>query len=174
MAKAGARSLFAAMILLAWVRKPQFSWRPTQWGAALAYTFTVCSFIIATDRTTAANAIFLQYTAPIYVAVLGHHVLGERTRRRVEIACLTIGAVAVGYLAFWANRFTYDSWAFGEVAQGLLPLPIWIPQASFALGSILLWIAVLDELVIVLRGAKPSYVAAVEERHARGDFSSDV
>ena len=100
--------------------------------------------------------------------------LGERARRRVEIACLAIGAVAVGYLAFWANRFTYDSWAFGEVAQGLLPLPIWIPQASFALGSILLWIAVLDELVIVLRGAKPSYVAAVEERHARGDFSSDV
>lgn len=100
--------------------------------------------------------------------------LGERTRRRVEIACLAIGTVAVGYLAFWANRFTYDSWAFGEVAQGLLPLPIWIPQASFALGSILLWIAVVDELVIVLRGGKPSYVAAVEERHARGDFSSDV
>lgn len=100
--------------------------------------------------------------------------LGDRARRRVEIACLAVGAVAVGYLAFWANRFTYDSWAFGEVAQGLLPLPIWIPQASFALGSILLWIAVVDELVIVLRGGKPSYVAAVEERHARGDFSSDV
>jgi len=81
MAKAGARSLVACVILWAWVRRPQWSWRPTQWGAALAYAFTVCSFVIATDRTTAANAIFLQYTAPIYVAVLGHYVLGERTRR---------------------------------------------------------------------------------------------
>jgi len=95
-------------------------------------------------------------------------------RRRLEIACLAIGAVAVAYLAYWANKFTYDSFVFKEVAQGLLPLPIWIPQASFALGSILLLVAVVDELVIVLRGGKPSYVAAVEERHARGDFSSDV
>lgn len=100
--------------------------------------------------------------------------LGPRMRRAMEIACLSVATVAVGYLAWWANRFTYDSWAFNEVAQGLLPIPIWIPQASFALGSILLLVAVVDELVIVLRGGKPSYVAAVEERHAKGDFSSDV
>jgi len=109
----------------------------------------------------------------VRVTLLMDH-LGERARRRLEIACLSVGAVAVAYLAFWANKFTYDSWAFKEVAQGLLPLPIWIPQASFALGSLLLLVAVVDELVIVVRGGKPSYVAAVEERHARGDFSSDV
>ena len=109
----------------------------------------------------------------VRVTLLMEH-LSERARRRLEITCLSIGAVAVAYLAFWANKFTYDSWAFKEVAQGLLPLPMWIPQASFALGSVLLLVAVVDELVIVLRGGKPSYVAAVEERHARGDFSSDV
>ena len=95
-------------------------------------------------------------------------------RRVLEIACLSIGTVCVAYLAFWANKFTYDSWAFNELAQGLLPIPIWIPQLSFALGSLLLLLAVLDELVLVLRGARPSYVTAVEERHAHGDFSSDV
>jgi TRAP-type C4-dicarboxylate transport system permease small subunit len=100
--------------------------------------------------------------------------LPERRRRILEIVCLAIGAVCVGYLAFWANKFTYDSWAFDEKAQGLLPIPIWIPQASFAIGSILLLVAVVDELVIVIRGGKPSYVVAVEERHAKGDFSSDV
>ena len=98
----------------------------------------------------------------------------DRVRRALEIGCLAVGALCVGYLAYWANKFTYDSWAFGEVAQGLLPIPIWIPQASFALGSLLLFIAMVDELVIVLRGAKPSYVVAVEERHAKGDFSSEV
>jgi TRAP-type C4-dicarboxylate transport system permease small subunit len=95
-------------------------------------------------------------------------------QRKLEIAALAIALVAVGYLAFWANRFTYESWVFNDIAQGLLPLPMWIPQLSFALGSILLLIAVLDELVIVLRGRRPSYVVAVEERHAHGDFSSDV
>ncbi|WP_354004954.1 TRAP transporter small permease subunit [Ramlibacter albus] len=100
--------------------------------------------------------------------------VSPKVRRVLEIACLFIGAVAVGYLAYWANRFTYDSWRFNEVAQGLLPLPIWIPQASFALGSILLFVAIVDELIIVLRGGRPTFVVAVEERHAHGDFSSDV
>jgi TRAP-type C4-dicarboxylate transport system permease small subunit len=100
--------------------------------------------------------------------------LSERKRRVLEIACLLVGVVCIGYLAFWASKFTYDSWAFNELAQGLLPIPIWIPQSSFALGSLLLLVAVVDELIIVLRGGKPSFVVAVEERHAHGDFSSDV
>jgi TRAP-type C4-dicarboxylate transport system permease small subunit len=95
-------------------------------------------------------------------------------RRALELASLAIGAVAVGYLAWWACRFTYQSWQFNEFAQGLLPIPIWIPQSSFALGALLLFVAVVDELILVLRGARPSYVVAVEERHAHGDFSSDV
>ena len=103
MAKAGARSLVACMVLWAWVRKPQWSWRPTQWGAAIAYAFTVCSFVIATDRTTAANAIFLQYTAPIYVAVLGHYILGERTRRSDWIF---IALALIGIALFFRDQFS--------------------------------------------------------------------
>ncbi len=100
--------------------------------------------------------------------------LSEPHRRKLEMGALAIGSIAVGYLAFWACRFTYESWEFNDIAQGLLPIPLWIPQSSFALGSVLLLVAVLDELVIVLRGGRPSYVVAVEERHAHGDFSSDV
>lgn len=100
--------------------------------------------------------------------------LGPRPRRAAETVSLGIATVAVGYLAWSACLFTYESWAFNDIAQGLLPLPLWIPQMSFALGSILLWIAVVDELVIVLRGGVPTYVRAVAERHAKGDFSSDV
>lgn len=95
-------------------------------------------------------------------------------RRLLELGSLAIGTVAVGYLAWWACRFTYESWEFNDVAQGLLPLPLWIPQLSFAIGSVLLWIAVVDELIIVLRGGVPTFVREVQERHARGDFSSDV
>ncbi len=99
---------------------------------------------------------------------------GPRLRRALEITSLVIGTVAVAYLTWSACRFTYESFVFNELAQGLLPVPIWIPQSSFALGSLLLLVAVVDELVLVLRGARPTFVTAVEERHAKGDFSSEV
>jgi len=103
MAKAGARSAIASVILWAWLRKPCFTFSVTQLGAALAYAVTVSSFIIANDRTTAANAIFLQYTAPIYVAVLGHYVLGERTRRSDWIF---ITVALAGIALFFRDQFS--------------------------------------------------------------------
>lgn len=109
----------------------------------------------------------------VRVTLLLEH-LTARTRRALETTSLLIGVVAVGYLAWSACHFTYESWAFNDIAQGLLPLPLWIPQLSFALGSVLLWVALLDELLIVLRGGVPTYVRLVEERHAHGDFSSEV
>jgi TRAP-type C4-dicarboxylate transport system permease small subunit len=95
-------------------------------------------------------------------------------RRAFELFSLFVAAVAIGYLTFWACRFTFQSWQFNELAQGLLPLPIWIPQLSFALGSLLLLVAAIDEFVIVLRGGVPTFVRLVQERHAKGDFSSDI
>jgi TRAP-type C4-dicarboxylate transport system permease small subunit len=97
-----------------------------------------------------------------------------RLRRALEIGALTLAALAIGYLAFWAARFTWESRVFGDMAGGLVVIPIWIPQVTFVVGALLFWLAVIDELVLVLRGAKPTYVVLVEERHARGDFSEDV
>lgn len=109
----------------------------------------------------------------VRVTLLLEHVQPP-TRRVLELVSLAIAVCAVAYLAYWACRFTYQSWEFNELAQGLLPLPIWIPQSSFALGAVLLLVAVVDELVIVLRGGVPTFVRLVEERHAKGDFSSDL
>ncbi len=95
-------------------------------------------------------------------------------RRAVETACLAVAAVAIGYLAWWAARFTYESWQFKDMAGGLLVLPMWIPQLSFVVGAALFFVAVVDELVLVLRGHTPTYVRLVQERHARGDFSEDM
>jgi TRAP-type C4-dicarboxylate transport system permease small subunit len=100
--------------------------------------------------------------------------LGPARRRWFELGCLGIAVVALGYLAWWACRFTWESWAFHEVAQGLWAVPIWIPQLSFAFGSLLFLLAVVDEFVGVLLGAEPTYVRLVRERHAQGDFSSDL
>lgn len=100
--------------------------------------------------------------------------LSPKTRRSFELRSLLIAVCAVAYLAWWACAFTYQSWEFNEPAQGLLPIPIWIPQSSFALGAVLLLVAVVDEFVIVLRGGVPTFVRLVAERHAKGDFSSDL
>jgi drug/metabolite transporter (DMT)-like permease len=81
MATAGARSALAAVVIFAWLRRPQWTFSPRQLGAALAYVGTVSFFVIANRMTTAANAIFLQYTAPVYVALASHFFLGERARR---------------------------------------------------------------------------------------------
>lgn len=100
--------------------------------------------------------------------------MNAKTRHFFEIVCLSIAAVAVVYLAYSATAFTYESYEFAEMATGLVVIPIWIPQASFVIGSWLLVLAVVDELWIVLCGGKPTYQVAVEERHAKGDFSADV
>jgi TRAP-type C4-dicarboxylate transport system permease small subunit len=100
--------------------------------------------------------------------------LGPKARHAFEIGSLLFAACFVGYLAFWASRFVYDSWRFNDMANGLIAIPMWIPQSSFVIGAALLFVAVLDELVLVLRGGRPTYVVAAEERHARGDFSEDV
>jgi TRAP-type C4-dicarboxylate transport system permease small subunit len=97
--------------------------------------------------------------------------LGPMSRRYAELAALSITALFVGYMTWAVTRFVYDSWRFHEVAQGLIQLPIWIPQLSFVIGVAIFLVAVLDELVAVLRNEKPAYQLAEEERRAKGDFS---
>jgi TRAP-type C4-dicarboxylate transport system permease small subunit len=95
-------------------------------------------------------------------------------RRAMEILAITGGLVGTAYAARWVVESVYDSWRYQEMTTGLLVMPLWIPQIAFALGAVLLFIALLDELVSVVRGNTPSYIAAVEERHAKGDYSEEL
>ena len=105
---------------------------------------------------------------------LAIELLGPRARWWSELVALSITALVAGYMAWAAVSFVYDSWQFKEVAQGLIKIPIWIPQLSFVLGVLIFLVAVLDDLVAVLRRQKPSYQVAAEERRVRGDFSETV
>jgi len=99
MAIAGLRSFIAVLVLLAYVRHPRFTWSFPQMGGAIAYAVTVTLFVLATKLTTAANAILLQYTAPIYVALLGAWFLGERAEWFDWIIILIlIGGIALFFL----------------------------------------------------------------------------
>lgn len=100
--------------------------------------------------------------------------LSAPVRRRFEAVSLGVAAIAIAYLAWWAARSTYESWEFNDMAGGLLVVPMWIPQMTFVVGALLFFVAVIDELVLVLTVGKPTCVRLVEERHARGDFSEDM
>jgi TRAP-type C4-dicarboxylate transport system permease small subunit len=100
--------------------------------------------------------------------------LPPRLRRAAALAALGLTVLFVGYMVYAVLRFVYESWRFEEVAQGLIAIPIWIPQLSFALGAVVLFIAVLDELVVLAQGGKPAYQAAEEDRRARKDFSETL
>ena len=88
LALAGFRSAFAAPVLgvfaLILARRHgsigALVKRPLVWAAAFSYAVMVVSFVIAAKLTTAANAILLQYSGPIYVALLSWPVLRERVR----------------------------------------------------------------------------------------------
>ena len=100
--------------------------------------------------------------------------LGPRKRWWAELFALSVTALFVGYMTWAMTRFVFQSWQFQEVAQGLIKTPIWIPQMSLVLGSLIFLIAVIDELVAVLRSQKPAYQIAEEERRAAKDFSEMV
>ncbi len=107
---AGFRSLFALCPLVAallWRRRraglaasATLRRRYVWWGAA-SYALTMLSFTWANKLTTAANAILLQYTAPIFVALLARPLLNEPITRRDR---WTIGGCLFGMTWFFLGK----------------------------------------------------------------------
>lgn len=83
--------------------------------------------------------------------------LSGRVRHYVEIAALIIGTFFVGFFAFYAVRMTIDSYRFNDIAQGVLAVPLWIPQLGYSGGLVILLIAFVDEFIHVVRGNLPRY-----------------
>jgi len=98
---AGARSAIASLVMLAYIKKPRFTWSKDQILAAIFYAGTVILFVTANKLTTAANAILLQYGAPIYVAIFGSIILKEKTTRADWI---TILLVILGMFLFFLDE----------------------------------------------------------------------
>lgn len=123
LAIAGSRSAVASLYLLLALGLPRvrFTWPVA--GAALCYAGTMLTFVPATRLTTAANAILLQYMAPVHVAVLAPRFLGEPTTRRDWLA---LGAALLGMTFFF----------WGEVSsQGRLGNALALASSFFFAGT---------------------------------------
>ena len=115
LAVAGMRSAIAAIVLLCVLRE----WRPcwSWWlgSGALAGAASMLGFVVATKLTTAANAIFLVYTAPLYVALLSPWVLHEPIRRG---DWLTLLLAVLGLGCFCVEQLTLAGWVGNLCALG--------------------------------------------------------
>ncbi len=145
LAVAGGRSAIAAIVILLFIRRPKFTWSATQIGCAIAYCGTVMFFVLANKNTTAANAILLQYTAPVYIALMSYWILKERT---TWLDWLTIALVLGGMLLFLLDGLSAGNWIgniyalISAVAYALLAMLLRkqrdeSPFESVLLGNIL-------------------------------------
>ena len=80
-----------------------------------------------------------------------------RKRWLLEMVSLGTATIFTGYFAWYASQMAYDSFRFHDMSTGVISVPLWIPQLGYAGGLIILSIALLDEMIHVLRGNKPSY-----------------
>jgi drug/metabolite transporter (DMT)-like permease len=110
---AGIRSLLGGLVMLAWLRRPHLTWSRTQIAAAVFYSATMIMFVAANKFTTSANAILLQYGAPVYAALLAAPLLGERTH---AYDWLTIAVILGGMVLFFLDKLSPGSLAGNVLA----------------------------------------------------------
>jgi len=99
------RSLFASVVFLIYLRRVPTRFNRWQLLAAGMFILTQFLFITSTKLTTAANSIFLQYTAPIYVMLLAYWWLGEKPSRTDWFAMLVI---FLGLTLFFGDQLSTE------------------------------------------------------------------
>lgn len=119
------RSLLAALTVAVLTRREGFRLNFMTLVASVLYAALLVLFVVANKLTTAANAIFLQYTAPVYVLVLEPVLFKERFRRG---DIFVVAACVVGMSLFFVGRLRPD-----DVAGNLTALASGVCFALFLL-----------------------------------------
>ncbi|MFZ1042579.1 MAG: EamA family transporter [Anaerolineales bacterium] len=97
------RSIFSSIVLFIYLRRIPTKWTRWKLLASIAYILTQFLYIWSTKLTTAANAIFLQYTAPVYVILLALWFLHEKPSHTDWSSMLII---FVGMLLFFGDKLS--------------------------------------------------------------------
>lgn len=121
------RSLFAAVVFIIYLRRLPARFSLWQLLAAVAFILTQFLFVTSTKLTTAANSIFLQYTAPIYVVLLGYWFLGEKPSRTDWFSML---AIFIGLILFFGDELSTEGF-HGNLLAALSGLTSAVMMVSF-------------------------------------------
>jgi drug/metabolite transporter (DMT)-like permease len=159
LAVACGRSLIAAIFYLV-VLRPDL--RVARWTTAAAYAACIVTFVSATKLTTAANAIFLVYTAPLYVALLSPWVLHEPIRRGDG---LTLLLALLGLGCFCVEQLTFAGWVGNLCALGSGLATAWLVVCLRKAAAAPLPILVLANLLVAIAGLPFLDVATLAPVH---------
>jgi TRAP-type C4-dicarboxylate transport system permease small subunit len=80
--------------------------------------------------------------------------LRGNAKRGLEIWCLCAAVFLAGLFCYYSIRLAYQSWDFNDISTGNDATPLWIPQIGMAVGTLVLLIAFVDELVMELLGKR--------------------
>jgi TRAP-type C4-dicarboxylate transport system permease small subunit len=84
--------------------------------------------------------------------------LGESKRRYLEFFNLFAGLLISGFLALYTAHTVYESYDFGDVTDTYLVVPLWMVQMPMAIGSLFLFVAMLDSFAGMMMGKTPRYI----------------
>lgn len=87
----------------------------------------------------------------IRVTLLVQH-LPKPLQRWVDMATVSVAVLITGFAVWFSARLTFDSYDFGDLSIGMVPVPLWIPQLGMALGLTWLLIALLDAFFALATG----------------------
>jgi TRAP-type C4-dicarboxylate transport system permease small subunit len=118
-----------------------------------------------------AGSVFMGLT---YTLRVGSHIrvltlvtrVGPLSRRALEIFCVVIAVAIVSTLTWYVVDMILVTRRLGEYTLGLVPVPKWIPMLLMFAGLLVFLIALVDALVVLLRGGEPSYMTREEESGA--------
>jgi drug/metabolite transporter (DMT)-like permease len=108
------RSLLAALTVGYFTRREGFRVNRVTAVLSVLYAALLLLFVVATKLTTAANAIFIQYTAPVYVLVLEPLIYKEKFRRR---DALVVASCAAGTALFFVGRLRPEEMSGNLIAM---------------------------------------------------------
>ena len=107
LAISGLRAGIAAIVIYIFSRNDKITITKDKIIAACFYTLVVTLFVMANKLTTAGNAILLQYTAPVYVALFGYMFLGEKS---TFVDWATIMILLLGLALFFFDDLSFDGY----------------------------------------------------------------
>jgi drug/metabolite transporter, DME family len=144
-----ARVLFAGLALAPLLRRRDLAFRPAMLGTAITFAAMNALFVSALAMGPAANAILLQYTAPMWMYVVSVWWLREPADRR-GAAALAIGMAGIGLIV--AGGF-FDAGQVGQLPVILLALGSGVTYAGVLIGLRVLrdlssrWLTVFNQIV---------------------------
>jgi len=84
--------------------------------------------------------------------VLG--LLKGKAHKALELAALSMAVLLSGFLALYSARLVWQSLQFEDISVGIDATPLWIPQILMAVGTLIFFIAFVDELVLEILGQR--------------------